>query len=58
MNQMNRRHFVKTLGLGAGVLAAPSLLGTSAATGELAVEWMDPIAGTITCAEPTAGGRD
>jgi len=28
----------------------------SAATGELAVEWMDAIAGTITRAEPTAGG--
>jgi len=31
MNQMNRRHFVKTLGLGAGVLAAPSLLAASRA---------------------------
>jgi len=28
----------------------------SAASRELAVEWMDPIAGTITSAEPTAGG--
>ena len=58
MNQITRRNFVKTLGLGAGVLAAPLLLGASAATGELAVEWMDPVAGTITRAEPTAGGRD
>jgi len=28
----------------------------SAAMGDLAVEWMDPIAATVTSAEPTAGG--